>query len=384
MLCHISGRLAARRVVSRKPLPAHCKFCSPTTRVTTAISVLAAICGRWLTAAIRRSCSSPWSASTIGLAPRASTNFTARCMASGASGLVRNHGASSKSSARAPAGPGAVPPAIGCPPTKLRMPAIAAAIITARLVLPVSMMSALASTAAGSCGNSLRIASTGVARITTRASPIFDNGSPSSTVMICNAGQRRVAAKPIDVPIRPGPTIASPREVSGTLALPRPPAACDRLETDTAPDCRRDDAEFRHQTIELCREHRLGPVAQSAIGIVVHLDDQAVGAGGDGRPRHGRDFIAAAHAVAGIDKDRKMRELLHDRNCRQVQRVAREGFEGANTALAQDHVLIAAGQDVLRRQQPFLHRRSNAALQEDRLTCAAEVAEERKVLHVAR
>ena len=40
--------------------------------------------------------------------------------------------------------------------------------------------------------------------------------------------------------------------------------------------------------------------------VVVHLDDQAVGAGGDRGARHRRHLVPAAHAVAGIDEDRQM------------------------------------------------------------------------------
>ena len=120
------------------------------------------------------------------------------------------------------------------------------------------------------------------------------------------------------------------------------------------------------------------------VGVVVHLDDQTVGAGGDRRACHRRHLVAAAHAVARVDEDRQMREFLDDRNGRQIEGVAREGFKGADAAFAQDHVGVAARQDVLRREQPLLHRRGDATLEQDRLARASQFAEQRVVLHVAR
>ena len=86
----------------------------------------------------------------------------------------------------------------------------------ARLVLPVSMTSASASIAAGSRG---RIVEDGVHRRRQHDDErVADLGQRLAGVDGANlqrSGQRRCAASAIDVPISPGPTIASPREVSG-------------------------------------------------------------------------------------------------------------------------------------------------------------------------
>src|SRR5689334_21002754 len=74
------------------------------------------------------------------------------------------------------------------------------------------------------------------------------------------------------------------------LASPSP--AGHRLEADAAADRRGDDPEFRHQPIELRGEHRLRAVTQRVVGIVVHLDDEAVRTGRDGRARELRDHVA--------------------------------------------------------------------------------------------
>ena len=79
-----------------------------------------------------------------------------------------------------------------------------------------------------------------------------------------------------------------------------------------------------------------------------------------------------------------MRELLHHRNRRDIHGVARVGLEGADAALAQNHFVIAAGENVFRRQQQFFDGRGNAALQQNRLADLAEFAQQIEVLHVAR
>src|SRR5262245_36855093 len=66
----------------------------------------------------------------------------------------------------------------------------------------------------------------------------------------------------------------------GIWDLPGPAPARDRLQTDAAADCGRDDAQLRHQAIELRGEHRLRAVAQRPVGIVVHFDDETIRAHG--------------------------------------------------------------------------------------------------------
>ena len=61
-----------------------------------------------------------------------------------------------------------------------------------------------------------------------------------------------------------------------------------------------------------------------------------------------------------------------------------DGFVGADAALAQDHVVVAAGQDVLARQQQLLDGGRDAALEQHRLAHLAQLAQQVEVLHVAR
>ena len=139
-----------------------------------------------------------------------------------------------------------------------------------------------------------------------------------------------------------------------------------------------------HQFGVLSGIERLRAVAQRVIGIVVHLHQQPVGAGGHGSARHRRHQIAAAGAVRGIADDRQMRELLHHRNRRDIHRVARVGFESADAALAQNDFVVAAGEDVFGGEQQFFDGGGDAALQQHRLAQLAEFAQQIEILHVAR
>src|SRR5262249_16159574 len=81
-------------------------------------------------------------------------------------------------------------------------------------------------------------------------------------------------------------------------------------------------------------------------GGAVDLDQQAGGGGRQRRQRHRRHVVALASAVAGVDQDRQVRQVLDRRDHRQVERVAAVVREGADAALAQDDVVVAAGHHV--------------------------------------
>src|SRR5262245_21080946 len=170
----------------------------------------------------------------------------------------------------------------------------------------------------------------------------------------------------------------------GSHLRTRPTSASNRLETDAASDRRRNDPEFSHQTLELRREHRLGAVAQRTIGVVMYFDEQAIASCRDRRARELRDHVPSSGAMARIGDHREVAELLHDRNRGDVEGVARGGLERANPAFAEDHVCVAAGEDVFGRQQPLFDRRGDAAFEQDRLPRVTELAQERVVLHVPR
>ena len=105
---------------------------------------------------------------------------------------------------------------------------------------------------------------------------------------------------------------------------------------------------------------------------------------------------AAAARLSGSTSERRpaawlgstmtgqVRELLEHRHRREVEREAVGGLEGADAALAQQHVRVALLEDVLRRHQQLLERRAEAALEQHGQAGAADLGEQRVVLHVAR
>src|SRR6266849_3194054 len=145
-----------------------------------------------------------------------------------------------------------------------------------------------------------------------------------------------------------------------------------------------DDAELGHELGEVSGLEGLRAIGKSVVGVVVDFDEQAVGAGGYGGAGHGRNFVAASGAVGGIGEHGQVRELLDDRDGGDVERVACVGFKGANAALAEDYVVVAAGEDVLGAEEQLFHGGGHAALEEHGLADFAERAEEIIVLHIAR
>src|SRR5579859_4258343 len=149
---------------------------------------------------------------------------------------------------------------------------LAAAITIARFVLPVSVTIASADTCAGSSSSRPIFVRTGADRTTSSAPATRARSSCTSIAAMSIAGHARLAACTIELPINPMPTTAI--RVNGGLDTPA--SAGDRLEADAASDGRRDDAQLRHQTIELRWEERLGAVAQGVIRIGVDFDQEPV------------------------------------------------------------------------------------------------------------
>src|SRR5882672_351952 len=115
-----------------------------------------------------------------------------------------------------------------------------------------------------------------------------------------------------------------------------------------AADGRRDDAKLSHELREGFRFERLRSVGKGVIGIVVDLDQETVCARSHGSARHGRNLVAAARAVRWIAPHGQMRKLFDYGNCGDVECVARISFVSAYTALAQNHVVVSTGENVLR------------------------------------
>src|SRR5438874_5874961 len=79
------------------------------------------------------------------------------------------------------------------------------------------------------------------------------------------------------------------------------------VRSHLAANRRRDLATFRDHLPESVRRQGLKAVAQGVLWIWMHFDDQAVGARGHGRPRHGRHQTCLSRAMARIHDDRQVR-----------------------------------------------------------------------------
>src|SRR5436190_18067931 len=79
-----------------------------------------------------------------------------------------------------------------------------------------------------------------------------------------------------------------------------------------------------------------------------------------------------------------MRELLDERDRRNVQGVAGVSLKGLDAALADDDFVIAAGHQVLGRKQRLFNRRRRAAFEQNWLVELGKVSQQIVILHVAR
>ena len=196
--------------------------------------------------------------------------------------------------------------------------------------------------------------------------------------MTCTKSALRLASdrytrddRPDDRLARPGPGRWSARHreqvraaASDLSRLTRAPPPAPR----TPPADRLDDEpRLPHQPLELLGVEALRAVGQRAIGVGMDLDQQPVGAGGDRGARHRDHHVAVPGAVARIGHDRQVREPVHHGNRAQVEQIAGGGVEAADAALAENHVGVPLGEDVLRGEQQLLDRRGEAALEEHRL-----------------
>ena len=136
------------------------------------------------------------------------------------------------------------------------------------------------------------------------------------------------------------------------------------------------------QPVKLVAGQGLCPVGQGAGRAVVHLHHQAVGSGGHGGQRQGSHQLRPPGGVAGVHDHRQVGQLFQHRNGGNVQSGAAVGLEGTDAPLAQDHLPVAPGQDVLRRLQQLRHRGGHTPLQQHGLPDLAQGLEQGEILHI--
>ncbi len=96
----------------------------------------------------------------------------------------------------------------------------------------------------------------------------------------------------------------------------------------------------------------------------------------------GRTRSRSAARVRRVHDDRQVRQPLGHRDGTDVEGVAGGGLEGADAALAEHDVEVAALGDVLGGHQPFLDGGAHAPLEQHRLGRGAHRLQQREVLHV--
>ena len=89
------------------------------------------------------------------------------------------------------------------------------------------------------------------------------------------------------------------------------------------------------------------PSHRAWLGSLWTLDDESVGPDGGGGQGQGFDEPVEAGSVAGVHDHRQVGQPLEHRHGGDVQGVAGEGLVSADAPLAEDHLLVALGHDVL-------------------------------------
>ena len=116
------------------------------------------------------------------------------------------------------------------------------------------------------------------------------------------------------------------------------------------------------------REHRrrlaLDAVALGMRGVVVDLDDEAVGSDGCRRDGDGLHEMGVSGGMGRVDDDGQMCQAVEDRDHSEVKGVPHRGLEGADAPLAEDDIRVSGGHDVFGAHQEFLEGGGHAALQQ--------------------
>ena len=115
----------------------------------------------------------------------------------------------------------------------------------------------------------------------------------------------------------------------------------------------------------------------------MNLDHQAVCTGCNSSLCQRLYHPVNAACMGRVNDDRQMAHALEHRNSGNIECVAGVLLVGADAALAEDNVLVAARHDVLGAHQEFLHGVCEAALEQDGLAGLTELLQQLEVLHIA-
>src|SRR5579863_3019217 len=129
---------------------------------------------------------------------------------------------------------------------------------------------------------------------------------------------------------------------------------------------------------------RLRPIGKSALRARVNFDDEAIGAHGDCGAGDSRNQALLAGSMRWVGDHGQVREIASQGDGSKIEGVPHFGLEGFDSPLTEHDLLVAAGKQILRGQEPFLDRGGGATFQQNRFIDGSEAAQQSKVLHVAR
>src|ERR1022692_2360972 len=137
--------------------------------------------------------------------------------------------------------------------------------------------------------------------------------------------------------------------------------------------------QFAHHAREIGQCEGLRTVADGLLRTRMDFHDQAVGA--DRHPGAGErgNQAAFARGVARVENHRQVRKLVQHRHGGDIAGIAGGGLEGPYAALAQNHVRVAVGHNVLGGHEQFLDGGTHAAFEQHRTAAAAQRIQQRKI-----
>src|SRR6267143_279200 len=132
-----------------------------------------------------------------------------------------------------------------------------------------------------------------------------------------------------------------------------------------------DLAHFVGEDDEFLGEEGLHAIGEGFLRLVMNFNEEAISANGDSSSGEWQHFVALAGAVSGIDENGQVTAFFDGGDDGEVKGIARKIGEGAHTALAEHHVVIALGEDVLGGHEEFVERGGHPALEENGFLGAA-------------
>ena len=145
-----------------------------------------------------------------------------------------------------------------------------------------------------------------------------------------------------------------------------------------------DRGDLRGDLRELLGRELLWPVAESLVGLRVHLDEHSVRAHRGRSPGQRWHQLAPPGGVRRIDDYRQVRLTLEHRDGPEIECVARAGLERLDPTLAEHDLLVSLLRHALCRHQQLVDGSRGPALDENGLLEPADLREQAGVLHVAR